>query len=133
MMESEHLNWLIKNQSKLRASKYKKLKANAANGKQNISGKQGKQVVLPSSFVGSKRYMDKLYFDGMTISSKLGFLDLFITFTFNLNWPEITYLVSKKNLSPYDRPDIISKNFKLKFNELMVDLTKRHILGKFVA
>ncbi|XP_058783937.1 uncharacterized protein LOC131658686 [Vicia villosa] len=133
MMESEHLNWLRKNQSKLRVGKYNNLQARCEEGGQNPGNKQGKRVVLPSSFVGSKRYMDQLYFDGMAISSRLGFPDLFITFTCNPNWPEITRLLSRKNLKPHDRPDIVSKVFNIKFKELMVDLTKKHILGKVLA
>ncbi|XP_058768084.1 uncharacterized protein LOC131641793 [Vicia villosa] len=133
MMESERLNWLQKNQSKLRVGKYNNLQRRCEQGDQNPGNKQGKRVVLPSSFVGSKRYMDQLYFDGMAISSRLGFPDLFITFTCNPNWPEITRLLSPKNLKPHDRPDIVAKVFNIKFKELMVDLTKIHILGKVLA
>lgn len=93
-------------------------------------GEKGKRLMLPSSFVGSKRYMDQLYFDGMDISSKLGFPYLFITFTCNLTYPEITRLLSNKLLKPHDRPDIISKVFKIKFNKLMVDITRQSLLGR---
>ncbi|XP_058765892.1 uncharacterized protein LOC131639412 [Vicia villosa] len=133
MMESERLNWLRNNQSKLRVRKYNNLQQRCDQGEKNPGNKQGKRVVLPSSFVGSKRYMDQLYFDGMAISSRLGFPDLFITFTCNPNWPEITRLLSPKNLKPHDRPDIVAKVFNIKFKELMVDLTKKHILGKVMA
>ncbi|PNX64152.1 helicase-like protein, partial [Trifolium pratense] len=77
--------------------------------------------------------MDQLYFDGMAISSAVGFPDIFITFTCNPTWPEITRELAKNNLKPQDRPDIVSKVFKIKFDELMKDLTKRHILGKVLA
>jgi len=89
--------------------------------------------VLPSTFVGSERYMDQLYFDGMTISSVLGFADIFITFTCNLNWPEITRELGKYNLKPQDRPDIFSRVFKIKFDELIKDLTKKHVLGQVLG
>jgi hypothetical protein len=128
MMESERLAWIINNQSKLRVSKYRKL-----NDDNNTGEKVGKRVILPSTFVGGKRYMDGLYFDGMAISAAVGFPDLFITFTCNPNWPEIRRLLANKNLKPQDRPDIISRVFKIKFDELMKDLTKKHLLGKVVA
>jgi hypothetical protein len=128
MMESERLAWIINNQSKLRVSKYRKLNDENDNGE-----KVGKRVILPSTFVGGKRYMDGLYFDGMAISAAVGFPDLFITFTCNPNWPEIRRLLSNRNLKPQDRPDIISRVFKIKFDELMRDLTKKHLLGKVVA
>jgi len=77
--------------------------------------------------------MDQLYFDGMAISSAVGFPNIFITFTCNPTWPEITRELAKNNLKPQDRPDIITRVFKIKFDELMKDLTKRHVLGKVLA
>ncbi|XP_058741275.1 uncharacterized protein LOC131613643 [Vicia villosa] len=50
-----------------------------------------------------------------------------------IGYVSITRLLLKKNLSQHDRPDIISNIFKLTFNELMADLTKRHILCKVLA
>ncbi|XP_045810788.1 uncharacterized protein LOC123905205 [Trifolium pratense] len=128
MMEAERLSFIRNNQSTLRVSKYQKL--HAAEG---TDGKTGKRVVLPSTFVGSKRYMDQLYFDGMAISAAVGFPDLFITFTCNPNWPEILRLLDSKHLKPHDRPDIIARVFKIKFNELLKDLTKNHVLGRVMA
>ncbi|XP_058768177.1 uncharacterized protein LOC131641899 [Vicia villosa] len=133
MMESERLNWLRTNQSKLRVGKYNQLNEQTNGAQANTAPKRGKRVVLPSTFVGSKRYMDQLYFDGMAISSKLGFPDLFVTFTCNPAWPEIERALSGTNLKPHDRPDLITKVFKIKFDDLMTDITKRHVLGKVIA
>jgi hypothetical protein len=85
-MEAERLNFLRFNQSKLRVGKYKNLNEYLATDLEGTS-QMGKRVVLPTSFVGGKRYMDALYFDGMAISAVVGFPDLFITFTCNPNWP----------------------------------------------
>jgi hypothetical protein len=133
MMESERLNWLRRNQPKLRVCKYHNLNQNVQDGGQNTGQTTGKRVVLPSTFVGSKRYMDQLYFDGMAISAAVGFPDLFITFTCNPNCPEISRELAKNNLKAVDRPDIITKVFKIKFDHLMKDLTKKHVLGKVLA
>ncbi|XP_058742092.1 uncharacterized protein LOC131614536 [Vicia villosa] len=133
MMESERLSWLRTNQSKLRVGKYNHLNDQTNGTQANSAPKRGKRVVLPSTFVGSKRYMDQLYFDGMAISSKLGFPDLFVTFTCNPAWPEIERALSGTNLKPHDRPDLITQVFKIKFDELMTDITKRHVLGKVIA
>ncbi|XP_039683008.1 uncharacterized protein [Medicago truncatula] len=131
-MEADRLSWLRKNQSKLRVGKYKSLSENQ-NKDQPESSKQGKRVVLPSSYTGGRRYMDQLYFDAMAISSAVGFPDLFITFTCNPNWPEIQRYVTSKGLKPHDRPDIIARVFKIKFDQLLKDLTKKHLLGKVIA
>lgn len=133
MMEATRLNWLRKNQSKLRVGKYRQLNETSGTNNQGQKVIQGKRVVLPSTFAGSKRYMVQLYFDAMAISSVVGFPDIFITFTCNPKWPEITRELEKYNLKPQDRPDIISRVFKIKFDELIKDLTKRHILGKVLT
>ncbi|XP_058726317.1 uncharacterized protein LOC131597650 [Vicia villosa] len=133
MMESERLNWLRDNQSKLRVGKYNNLTTQTDGDRRNEHQKRGKRVILPSTFVGSKRYMDQLYFDGMAISSRLGFPDLFVTFTCNPNWPEIKRALSGTGLQPHDRPDIISKVFKIKFDTLMDDITKHHVIRKVIA
>ncbi|XP_058752651.1 uncharacterized protein LOC131625838 [Vicia villosa] len=132
-MESERLNWLRSNQSKLRVGKYNQLQEKTRGNQSNPASKRGKRVVLPSTFVGSKRYMDQLYFDGMAISSKLGFPDLFVTFTCNPAWPEITRALAGTSLKAHDRPDLVTKVFKIKFNELMNDITRRQVLGKVIS
>lgn len=95
--------------------------------------KMEKRVVLTSSFFGSKRYMDQLYFDVMAISSIVGFPDVFLTFTCDPNWAEITRECAKYNLKPHNRPDIILRVFKIKFDEFMIDITRTHILGCVLA
>ncbi|KAF1860425.1 hypothetical protein Lal_00037767 [Lupinus albus] len=129
MVESERLSFIKRNQSKLRVDKYINL-----NDSQTTNHSQGsnigKRVILPSTFVGSRRYMDQLYFDGMAICSSLGFPDLFLTMTCNPNWPEIVRFLNPMGLKPLDRPDIILRVFKIKFEELLQNLKKRHVLGK---
>ncbi|XP_058783368.1 uncharacterized protein LOC131658046 [Vicia villosa] len=132
MLESEKLEWLRKNQPKLRVSKYNSLNEEGEQS-QNPGLSMGKRVVLPSSFVGGRRFMDQLYYDGMAICSKVGFPDFFITFTCNPNWPEIQRVLGPLHLKPQDRPDIISRVFKIKFDQLLTDLTKKGVLGKVLA
>ncbi|KAH1222189.1 hypothetical protein GmHk_12G035407 [Glycine max] len=131
MVESEKLNYIRNNQKKLRVDKYCSLQNSLDDG--TIQGlNKGKRVIWPSTFVGSPRYMDQLYFDGMAICNH-DFPNLFITLTCNLNWPEIHRLLAPLNLKVADRPDIMSRVFKLKYEEMLSDLTKNHLLGKAVA
>ena len=37
------------------------------------------------------------------------------------------------NLKAIDRPDLISRVFRLKYEHMLFDLTKKHLLGKVVA
>jgi len=66
----------------------------------------------------------------MTTCKHFGFPDLFITFTCNPKWPEITRFVKERNLNSEDMPDIIRRIYKMKFDNLMDDLTKNHVFGK---
>ncbi|RZB47105.1 hypothetical protein D0Y65_050939 [Glycine soja] len=132
MIESERLSYVRNNQKKLRVDKFYSLQQSSDAG--NTEGlSQGKRIILPSTFVGNPRYMDQLYFDGIAICSHVGFPNLFITFTCNPNWPEIHRLLTPLNLTSIDRPEIISQIFKLKYEQMLSDLTKNHLLGKVVA
>lgn len=86
MVESERLSYIRNNQKKLRVDKFCSLQQSLDDGSRRGLNK-GKRVILPSTFVGSPRYMDQLYFDGMAICSHVGFPNLFITLTCNPNWP----------------------------------------------
>jgi len=132
MIKSERLSYVRNNQKKLRVDKFCCLQQSSDAG--NTEGlSQGKRIILPSTFVGSPRYMDQLYFDGIAICSHVGFPNLFITFTCNPNWPEIHRLLTPLNLTAIDRPKIIFRIFKLKYEQMLSDLTKNHLLRKVVA
>ncbi|KAH1099393.1 hypothetical protein GYH30_034850 [Glycine max] len=116
----------------LRVDKY--INLNDCNNQPLTQGNEkGKRIILPSSFVGSQRYMEQLYFDGMTICAHVGFPDLFLTLTCNLAWPEIQRQVAKSNLIAHDCPNVVSRVFKMKLNQLMHDLKSGHVFGPILA
>ncbi|KAK7301999.1 hypothetical protein RJT34_12876 [Clitoria ternatea] len=132
MMESERLSYIRTHQKELRVDKYNNL--HRSNDQVHTQGSnKGKRIILPSTFVGGRRYMDQLYFDAMEICSFVGFPDLFLTFTCNLNWPEVQRLLRPLHLKAQDHPDIITRIFKIKLDQLMIDLTKNKIFGTIVA
>uniref|UniRef100_A0A0R0KGC4 ATP-dependent DNA helicase n=1 Tax=Glycine max TaxID=3847 RepID=A0A0R0KGC4_SOYBN len=106
MVESERLSFIRNNQKKLRVDKFCSLQ-NSLDAGTTKGLNRGKRVILPLTFVGSPRYMDQLYFDGIAICSHVGFPNLFITLTCNPNWPEIHRLLTPLNLKATNRPDII--------------------------
>lgn len=69
----------------------------------------------------------------MSICDYVGFPDHFITYTCNPNWPEVQRYLEPMNLKPSDRPYIISRVFKQKFDELLSDLTNKGVMGKVLA
>eukprot|EP00798_Chlamydomonas_sp_ICE-L_P027610 gene27610-7247_t len=93
-------------------------------------GQQNK--ILPSSFIGGPRHMHQLYQDAMAVVRKLGKPDLFVTFTSNPKWQEIqeALLPGQK---PADRPDIVSRVFRLKLDALLDDLVKKGVLGRVIG
>ena len=76
--------------------------------------------------------MQQEFQDAMAIVSRKGKPDLFLTYTCNPKSKEIL-----ENLLPgqtaADRPDIVARVFKLKLEELEIDLMKRDLLGKIIA
>ena len=103
MIESQKLNYVRQHQQELKVDKYMDLNA-SNNEPETLGNEKGKRIILSSSFVGSRRYMKQLYFDGMTICGHIGFPDLFLTLTCNPAWPEIQRKVRKYN----KRPDVVS-------------------------
>ncbi|XP_056848871.1 uncharacterized protein LOC130499009 [Raphanus sativus] len=83
------LRYLKLNQKSLRSDSFDSIKESENAGKTNMN-EQGTEFVLPASFTGGPRYMKKNYLDAMTICKHFGFPNLFITFTCNPKWPELT-------------------------------------------
>ncbi|KAL5162368.1 ATP-dependent DNA helicase pif1 [Glycine soja] len=108
MIEPQKLNYVRQHQQQLRVDKYINL-TGSNDHLETLGRDRGKRIILPSSFVGSQRYMEQLYFDGMEICGHLGFPDLFLTMTCNPTWPEIQRKVTQSNLTPNNCPDIITR------------------------
>ncbi|XP_074309151.1 uncharacterized protein LOC141643752 [Silene latifolia] len=131
-VESHRLKFIRYNQDLLRVDNYNNLRRVIERGDVEPSS-AGSRLIVPSSLVGGGPYMRVNYLDTMTICRWFGYPDLFITFTCNPKWPEITRFVKNRGLNPEDRPDILSRVFKIKLEELMIDLKERHIFGRVRA
>ncbi|XP_044582937.1 uncharacterized protein LOC123263956 [Cotesia glomerata] len=126
-IETERLNYIRNNQKKLRSEEYVHLKDALSKNDEQLST-MGKMVVLPSSFTGGPRYMHERTQDAMTYVRHYGRPDLFITFTCNPKWPEITQLLSEGQQS-YDRHDIVARVFNVKVKHMIKLLTVGRIFG----
>ena len=70
----------------------------------------------------------------MAICRWAGPPDLFITFTCNPKWTEITeFLANIPGQRPEDRPDVVVRVFKIKLDELICDLTTKEHFGRTIA
>ena len=127
-IESNRLNYIKQNQLQLRKDTYQGISDYYESSKLN---KIGVRHILPSTFIGSPRNQIQNYQDAMAIVNKFGQPDLLITFTCNPKWTEIT-----DNLEPYeiasDRPDLIVRVFKNKFDDFYATIIKKHCFGKYI-
>ena len=131
-IEGNELAYIRTHQQQLRVESYQGLMDHIEQRAQADDVNVGRIIILPSSFEGSQRNMYQKYQDAMTIVTKHGKPDIFLTMTANPKWPEI-----QENLllhqTASDRPDIVSHVFNLTFKVLLDDLLERHVLGHVTA
>ncbi|XP_068341523.1 uncharacterized protein [Pyrus communis] len=68
----------------------------------------------------------------MTLVQKYGRPDIFLTMTCNPTWEEISDELLPGQ-TPQDRPDLLTRVFRAKFEELKNDVIKKGVLGKVLA
>ncbi|PWZ57558.1 ATP-dependent DNA helicase PIF1 [Zea mays] len=130
-IESSRLDFIRKNQDRLRADLFQGLVDSMLDGDIRAE-KVGKRTVLSPSFIGGPRDMRRRYMDAMALVRKFGKPDIFLTMTCNPNWDEIrTELLPGQ--TPQDRSDLVMRVFHAKLQELKHRLTKHDILGKVRA
>ncbi len=88
----------------------------------------GCKVILPASFTSSPQFMHKNLQDALALLRVFGGSNLFLTFTANPNWQEITDALLPGQTS-HDRPDLIACIFHLKFRSLLRDIMDNSIFG----
>lgn len=105
-IETERLVFIRTNQRKLRAEDYITLRDVLRHDSdvENL----GRMVILPSTFTGRPRYMHERTQDASCYVRKYRGADLFITFTTNPKWPEITSMLLSGQ-TPSDRHDLVSR------------------------
>jgi len=132
-VEQSRLDFILFNQQKIRAELYQGLlDAIDRNDEANAGVPVEKSVILPSTFLGGHRHQHQCYQDAMSIVRRHGKPDFFITFTCNPKWPEIAKHL-RKNEEAWMRPDLVTRVFKMKVDELMADIMHGNIFGKHVA
>ncbi|KAL4581368.1 hypothetical protein LXL04_017582 [Taraxacum kok-saghyz] len=130
-IETSRLLYYRLNQKKIRSELYQGI-VDCVNAGEVEPSKVGQRVVLPASFIGGPRDMRRRFLDAMTLVQDDGKPDIFLTITCNPSWPEITdYLEPGQDAQ--DRPDLVSRVFRAKLEDLKDQLLIHHILGKVRA
>ncbi|KAK1384288.1 hypothetical protein POM88_022023 [Heracleum sosnowskyi] len=92
-IEQTRLWWFRESQTILRNELYTHICDSVRNGDDNTSN-VGKGVILPTGFVGSKRYMHQNFQDALAVCRHVGHPDVFLTMTTNPLWDEIQKMMA---------------------------------------
>lgn len=130
-LETTRLDYYRHNQSNLRSELYQGIMNSVLQG-QTRGGEIGKRIVLPASFIGGPRDMRRRYLDALALVQRFGKPDLFITMTCNPEWKEIQDMLYNGQKAQ-DRPDLTSRIFRAKLQDLKDQLFKKEIFGKVAA
>lgn len=132
-IEQTRLYWFRKNQNVLRNELYHHICDSVQRGDSNTSN-VGKGIILPAGYVGSKRYMQQNFQDALAVCRHVGHPDVFLTKTCNPLWDEILkMMVYLPGCQSQNCPDIISRVFKMKLDQLTADIKKQSYFEKCVG
>ena len=131
--EQRKLNQTRTHQHTLRSELYQGLQDAAVHNRHDREdiGPLGCKLILPSSYVGSPRFMTQLFQDAMAICRHFHKPDLFLTMTANPKQPEIIYSLFPGQTTT-DRPDIVSQVFEQK-KKALLKLIDNDFFGTTVA
>ncbi|XP_074337035.1 uncharacterized protein LOC141674212 [Apium graveolens] len=90
----------------------------------------GKGIILPAGFVGSKWYMQQNFQDALAVCRFIGHPDIILTMTCNPLWDEIQKMMEYlPGCIALNCPDIISRVFRLKLDQLLEDIKTKKYFG----
>ncbi|XP_021770669.1 uncharacterized protein LOC110734832 [Chenopodium quinoa] len=130
-VDNTRLDFFCTNQDTTRADLYQDVLDSLDCGLK-IAANVGRRVVLPPTYIGGPRDMQKRYFNAIALVQRFGKPDLFVTMTCNANWPEI-----KDELGPnkkaQDRPDLVARIFHAKLIALKKEIKEKKCFGEVAA
>ena len=129
--DQNKLLWLRTNQSRFGSDLYNGLADALIRADVNTVA-IGRRIILPSSVTGGDRFMQQLYQDAMAIVRYFGHPTLLITFTANPKWKEILDELLPGQTA-VDRPDLVARVFHLKQQQLLQEIKKKNIFGRYLG
>lgn len=135
-IEAERLDWIRRNQDKLRVESLQGLQDHLSQVDAECAQGQvpsiGRSIILPATFGGCDRALHQCYLDAMALVNRFGKPDLFITMTASPSWPEIAGNLGAGEQAA-DRPDLVARVFHLKLHALLQCLARDSWLGHVLA
>jgi hypothetical protein len=130
--ERHDLNWIKRNQEKLRCGTQEDLLRFVRSKTGNPNIQMGSYFKLPSSYPGSPRNQTQNCLDAMQLMFKYGKPCLFVTFTCNPKWAEITSVIGSDTPTDY-HPMLIARVFHAKLDAMITDIKSGKIFGHVTA
>ncbi|XP_074347409.1 uncharacterized protein LOC141686263 [Apium graveolens] len=132
-VEQYRLDWISRNQTTIRSDLYSSVRDALRKG-DNDPDYVGKCIILPASFTGSPRYMSQYFKDSLALCRVIGHPTLFLTMTCNSKWPEIKEMMKHlPGVDVCDAPDIVTRVFKLKLEQLIEMIKKKNYFGRCIG
>ena len=135
IIDNSRLMYQLTHQKELRAETYCSLREEVERRLREGTGNHGavgKKIVLSPSFEGGKRKWNLRYQNGMAIVRHFRKPDIFLTYTFPPNTPELVAELLPGQ-SPQDRPDLVARAFEVKKNLLLNEIIKGGVFGRIVG
>jgi hypothetical protein len=130
--ERHALNWVKRNQEKLRCGTQDELLRFVRSKTGNPNVQMGNFFKLPSSYPGSPRNQAQNCLDAMQLMFKYGKPCLFVTFTCNPKWAEITSVIGNDTPTDY-HPMLLARVFEAKLVSMIKDIKSGKIFGNVAA
>ena len=132
-IEQSRIDYIREHQNDIRSDYMNGLYDALSRGDQDGSD-VGSRIILPSSFTGGPRYMYSHYLDALAICRVHGNPSFFITFTCNVNWPEIReYMQDFPYVTVADRPEVVDRVFERKIHDFVSFLRDSKPFGSVEA
>lgn len=132
-VEQYRLTWIRNHQNVILSDLYRSIRDFIRKGDSNPAH-VGKNIILPATFTGSQRYMSQYYHDSLAICRTIGHPSLFLTMTCNSKWPEIQRMFEHfPGVDAANAPDIVSRVFKLKLDQLIDLIKNKNYFGRCIG
>jgi hypothetical protein len=119
-------------QARFRSSRYCALVDQLQSDGEPSLARVGAPVHLPASFTGSPRWYHALYHDALALPAAFHLPDLFVTITFNPEWPELRRMMPAGS-SVHDHADVVARVFWLRFSRIMKDIIDHAVFGEVLS
>jgi hypothetical protein len=128
-IEGSRLQFIANHQKELRCESVQGI-ADAIDKGMTSADSVGSRMIVPPSFTGGRRYYVMNYQDAMAICRVYGPPDLFVTFTCNPKWKEISdALHFEPGQQPCDRSELVVRVFHMKVEEFIIDIREGKTFG----